>query len=199
MRRFRILVWQPSRGFHCSQWSLANAQTYYVSSNWLATYPTTTAIQRNNIATWGTGSVWSAGQMSSNFANTQIQPTYHGPGYEDLTTYYNANTGYLNSGASTVATYTYTVPFQTYQLNPGTTINLDVGQAMTEQVASGYKAMVVPRTPSLCRSALTTEGAASGLVKEVAAVEPVHNHRRSNRRNLRFRRRRLRNGVVQRW
>ena len=38
--------------------------------------------------------------MSSNFANTQTQPTYKGPGYEDLTTYYNANTGYLNSGAT---------------------------------------------------------------------------------------------------
>ncbi len=113
--------------------------------------------------------------MSSNFANTQTQPVLNGPGYESLPTYYNAMTGYLNSGASVVATYTYTVPFQTYQLNPGTTINLAVGQAMTEQISSGYKPYSGASNALTLPSALTNEGAATGLLKEVAAVVQGHN------------------------
>ncbi len=159
-----------------STFTAVQAQVYDSSANWLSTYPTTTSIASATSATWGTGHVWSAGQMSSNFSNLQSTPAYQGAGYEDLTTYYNANTvGYLNSSDSVVASYTYTVPFQTYQLNPGTTINLAVGQAMTEQVASGYKAYSGASNALSLPSALTTEGATSGLLREVAGVEQFHN------------------------
>ncbi len=92
----------------------AQAQTinYDVSADWLATYPNSTAILAAHTSTWGTGSAWSAGQMSSQFANTQTTPAYQGAGYEDLTTYYNPTTSYLNSGATVVATYTSTVRFK---------------------------------------------------------------------------------------
>jgi PEP-CTERM motif len=153
--------------------SVANAQTNYDSSaNWLSTYPTTTAINAATTSTWGTGSVWSAGIMSSQFANTQTTPTYQGPGYEDLTTYYSPTTSYLNSGATVVATYTSTVPFTTYQLNPGTTLNVNVGIATTEQAASTAKAWSGASNALTLPSSFTTEGAATGLVKEVTAVEP---------------------------
>ncbi len=149
----------------------AQAATYDVSADWLTTYPTTTALNATHTATWGAGSAWSAGQMSSNWANTQTDATYLGAGWESLPTYYNAMTGYLNSGSSVVGTYAYTVPFQTYQLNPGTTINLAVGQAMTEQIASGYKAYNGATNALTLPTALVTEGAASGLLKEVAGIE----------------------------
>jgi hypothetical protein len=154
---------------------VAQAQSYDVSKDWLTSYPTTTAIAAATSSTWGAGSAWSAGQMSSNWANTQTQPTYLGAGYEDLTTYYKPTTSFLNSGASVVATYSSTVPFQTYQLNPGSTINLAVGQAMTEQVASGFKPYNGGANAITFPSALVSQGAASGVVKEVAAVEQLHN------------------------
>ena len=38
----------------------ANAQiTYDASANWLATYPTTTALNSATHSTWGTANVWS--------------------------------------------------------------------------------------------------------------------------------------------
>ena len=39
--------------------SVASAQvTYDASANWLATYPTTTAINSATHSTWGAGNVW---------------------------------------------------------------------------------------------------------------------------------------------
>ena len=107
--------------------SFAQAQdpTYNVASDWGTTYPTTASIASTTSATWGAGSVWSAGEMSFNVRQVA------GTNSNNITSYYTANTvGYLNSGVgNTTATYTYTVPFQTYQLNPGQTIQQQVGPA----------------------------------------------------------------------
>ena len=178
MRCFRILglaaiSWLPL----FSLVAVAQAQsheTFNVSTDWLATYPTSTAILATHTATWGGGGAWSAGVMSSNWANTQTTPTYQGPGYEDLTTYYNSTTSYLNSGASVVATYTSTVPFQTYQLNPGSTINLNVGIATTEQASYAGKAWSGAKNALTLPSSVTSQGAASGIFREVGGVEQVH-------------------------
>ena len=105
--------------------------TSNVATDWLATYPTTAAMSAAHTATWGnpanTGGtgIWSAGSLSCNWTNVRSS-TYGGANYNILPTYYNASTGYLNSGGSNtaatqVATYTYTVPFQAYQFNPGQT------------------------------------------------------------------------------
>lgn len=69
---------------------------------------------------------------------------------QNLTTYYTPNTtGYETTGTSTnvsdIGTYTYTVPFQTYQLNPGSTINMAVGRATPPKPERQGRLNGVPR------------------------------------------------------
>ena len=112
----------------------------------------------------------------NNYASQTDDPVltgYGSPGRMLLTTYYNASTGYLSSGLATVATYQYTVPWQTYQFNPGATINQQVGQTLTQQVVSGYNLNPGPGgggAVTLPANMTIPGGAASGYVQEVATV-----------------------------
>ncbi len=95
---------------------------------------------------------------------------------QNLTTYYTPNTvGYETSGTATnvsdIGTYTYTVPFQTYQLNPGSTITMAVGQTVTQmfsnaQVAYAGEKITLP-------SGWTSNGASSGTIQGVGGVENI--------------------------
>ena len=67
--------------------------------------------------------------------------TYNGVNYEEVPTYYKASTGYAYSGATQIATYTYTVPFQAYQYNPGQTNQLAISPNLTQQITSKLAAV----------------------------------------------------------
>ena len=111
--------------------------------------------------------------MSSNWANniTGVNATT-GVGYEVLPTYYNPSTGYATSGSDVrIATYTYTVPFQTYQFNPGATLSMNMGMTTTEQLANGQNASSGERIT--LPTSWTSNGAATGTVTGVAAVESI--------------------------
>jgi hypothetical protein len=177
--RFAAYSWLPVFALA----GMAQATTYNVSTDWAAQYPTSTAVQAATSATWGAGGVWSAGEMSYNWTNG---PAYtSGNGYnhaiqgsnniQNLTTYYSPSTGYETSGSSStvsnVATYNYTVPFQTYQFNPGTTIHQAVGQTLTEQLASGFNAYAGEKIT--LPAGWTSDGAASGTIQEVNHVENI--------------------------
>ena len=106
---------------------------------------------------------------------TRRPPSAHG-NLQTLTSYYNPNTtGNLTSGNTVLETFTYTVPFQAYQFDPGSTINQQVGQTFTQQLASGLKpeefspsdahAITLP-------AGFVSGGASSGYVTEVGAVRP---------------------------
>ena len=104
-----------------------------------------------------------------------------GSSLQVLTTYYNANTtGDLTSGTEVRATFTYTVPFQAYQFDPGSTINQQVGQTFTQQVASGYKPEQnggSDLSKITLPAGFVSGGASSGYVTEVGAVkegDPEH-------------------------
>ena len=121
--------------------------------------------------------------MSSNWSNSPVcvSPSYTsanqgGIGYNILSTYYKSNsTGYLTSGTATApvitGTYTYTVPFQTYQFNPGTTINMNMGVTTTEQLAAATVSYAGEKIT--LPSGWTSQGAATGIVQAVAAVENI--------------------------
>ncbi len=146
------------------------AQTYNVANDWLTTYPTTTALNAATTATWGVGHAWSAGQLSSNWTGNN-SAVYNGPGFNILPTYYNPSTGYLNSGGTQVGTFTYTVPFQAYQLNPGSTIHLAVGTALTEQISSGLLPFAGANSALTLPTNTTVFGSASsGLLQEVGKI-----------------------------
>jgi hypothetical protein len=153
----------------------ANAQaqnTYNAASDWLSTYANTTAVGASHSASWGAGSAWSAGELSWNWTN-QIA-TVGNSSLQDVATYYTPNTvGYLTSGATIKATYTYTVPFHAYQFNPGSSYQVAVGQTFTEQVASGYKPEKnggSDSTSITLPTGITSAGAATGLLNEVGGV-----------------------------
>ena len=79
-----------------------------------------------------------AGELSWNWTNQAATVT--AGNLQTLTSYYNPNTtGNLTSGNTVLETFTYTVPFQAYQFDPGSTINQQVGQTFTQQLASGKK------------------------------------------------------------
>ena len=159
--------------------------TSNVATDWVATYSTTTAMSHATSATWGnpanTGGtgIWSAGEMSWDWTNVRSS-TYNGANYNILPTYYNATTGYLNSGGSNsaatqVATYTYTVPFQTYQLNPGQTNQVQVGPALTQQVTHTTldditKAVTLPSGWTVSSNTTT-----SGTLQQIGAVKELTN------------------------
>jgi PEP-CTERM motif-containing protein len=179
MSRSRILViaaisWLPVFAIAAA----ANAQTTYnAATDWKSSYATTAAAGAATTATWGTQAqdpgAWSAGVMSWNWTN-QIA-VQGGPSEQALTTYYNANTvGTETSGGTVKASFTYTVPFQAYQLNPGSSFQQAVGQTFTQQIASGFKpeknggadssAITLP-------TGITSAGATTGLLNEVGAVK----------------------------
>ena len=165
---------------------VANAQaqvpfTSNVATDWLSTYSTTTAMSHATSASWGnpanaggTG-IWSAGSLSWDWTNVRSS-TYNGVNYNILPTYYNANTvGYLNSGATQVATYTYTVPFQAYQFNPGQTNQVAVGPVLTQQVThTTFKdtasAITLPTGWTVSSNTTT-----SGTIQQIGAVKELTN------------------------
>jgi hypothetical protein len=168
--RFAAISWLPL----FSLVAVAQAQnTYNAATDWKSTFATSSAVASAAAPVWGRGNAWSAGVTSWNWTNQQA--VVGNSSLQTLQTYYNTNTtGYLSSGTKlTAATYTYTVPFQTYQLKPGSTFNQLTGQTFTEQIASGQKpeknggfdsnAITLP-------SGFTSGGAASGYITEIGKV-----------------------------
>jgi hypothetical protein len=164
--------------------NLATAQaqvTYNAATNWLSTFPTTASVNSATSATWGTAyptspqGIWSAGGLSWNWTNEAA--TVSNPNSLQLIpTYYKANTvGSLTSGSAggtVTGTVTYTVPFQAYQYNPGTTLNVAVGQTLTQQLAKNTTiAGGTGSTGFTLPAGFTSEGTTSGLLQEVAAVK----------------------------
>jgi hypothetical protein len=153
----------------------ASAQdpTYNAAADWLSTYGNTAAVVASNHASWGAGNVWSAGELSYNWTNQEA--IVGGSSLQQLTTYYNANTtGNETSGATIKATFTYTVPFQAYQFNPGVTFQQMVGQTLTEQIASGFRPEKAGGSDSSAitlPSGITSGGAASGYLQEIGAAK----------------------------
>ena len=75
------------------------------------------------------------------------------------------------------ATYTYTVPFQAYQFNPGQTNQVAVGEALTQQVAHTTlkditNAITLPANWTVAGG---NTNAAAGLVQQVGAVKELTN------------------------
>jgi hypothetical protein len=186
MSRFRML------GFAAISWlplfamvTGAQAQThqsYNLASDWLASFPTTASQHAATTGTWGPtatvftpSSGWSAGVMSFDF-NLQSGPVYNPPNaaVQFLPTYYNATTGYQTSGATHIATFTYTVPFQTYQFNAGQTIQQQVGPALTHQLQAsnpdyaGSK-LTMPAGMTVS-SSTTTSGTLQSIGSDVRAT-----------------------------
>ncbi|HEX4144711.1 MAG TPA: PEP-CTERM sorting domain-containing protein [Pirellulales bacterium] len=160
---------------------IAQASTYNVQADWATKYATSTAVQAATTATWGAGSAWSAGSMSWNWTNGPVYTSSGGYTHavqgsgniQNLTTYYSPSTGYETSGSSgaTIGTYNYTVPFQTYQLNPGSTITMAVGQTVTEMLSNGYDAYAGGKIT--LPSGWTSDGAATGEIQGVGHVENI--------------------------
>lgn len=149
--------------------AVAQAQTYNAATNWLSTFPTTAAVASATSATWGPGNVWSTGELSWNWTNQAA--TTGNSSLQLIPTYYLPNSvGTVTNGNSLTASYTYTVPYQTYQFNPGSAIQQQVGQTLTQQIAAGTDprggnaAITLPAN-------VTSGGAASGYLNEVAAVK----------------------------
>jgi PEP-CTERM motif len=162
----------------------AQATTYNVQSDFAAAYSTSTALLAATSATWGAGSAWSAGEMSWNWTNGPIYDAASGEAHatagsgniQNLTTYYLPSTGFQTSGTTNnnianIATYNYTVPFQTYQLNPGSTITAAVGQTVTQQLATGNEAFAGEKITLPAN--WTSNGASSGTITEVGHVENI--------------------------
>ena len=111
--RFAAISWLPLFSLVAS----AQAQNNYnAATDWKSTFATSAAAVAASAPTWGAGNAWSAGVLSWNWTNQQA--VVGNSSLQTLQTYYNTNTtGYLSSGTKlTAATYTYTVPFQSYQL-----------------------------------------------------------------------------------
>ena len=181
MSRFRTLRFSAMSALVLSSLvASAQAQVPFTSNaatDWLATYPTTASVGSATSATWGnpanTGGtgIWSAGSLSYNWTNEAAAT--NNSGLQIIPTFYQASTGDLTSGSTVEGTYIYTVPFQAYQFNPGTTFNQAVGQTLTEQFA--YNKPIdggVAGGPSFTLpTGMTSNGAASGTLQEVAAVK----------------------------
>ncbi len=119
----------------------AQHQTYNVSTDWLASYATTgrdVLGKLRHLGTDGYPTRSPAGRcriVEFQLDQRQLVHLRRSANYNILPTYYNASTGYLNSGTTQVGTYTYTVPFKAYQFNPGQTNAVAVGEALTQQIA----------------------------------------------------------------
>src|ERR1700733_5058160 len=136
--RYAAISWLPL----FSMVAVAKATTYNAATDLASSYASTTAVLAATSASWGTQAqdpgAWSAGATSWNWTN-QIA-VVGGSSLQAFPTYYNANTtGNETSGATIKASFTYTVPFQTYQFNPGHSFQQQVGTTFTEQIASGFK------------------------------------------------------------
>ncbi len=178
MSRFRTLKLSASAWLLLFSWvASAQAQIPFTSNaatDWLATFPTTASVGAATSASWGnpanTGGhgIWSAGELSYNWTDKAAAV---GNGSLMLVpTFYLPSTGYVNSGSTIEATYTYTVPFQAYQFNPGTTIHQMVGETLTQQLA--YNKPPIGGTADITLPANTTSGgAASGYLQQTAAVK----------------------------
>jgi hypothetical protein len=170
-RLFRLAATAALAWFGCSAGAHAQRLTFNAATDWLATFPTTASVGAAHSATWGGGSAWSGGELSYNWTN---QPAATGnSSLQLIPTFYSPSTGYLTSGANGAtkeATYSYTVPFQAYQFNPGATIHQMVGETLTQQIAyaqdpiGGSHAITLPAN-------MVSGGAASGYVQEVSAVK----------------------------
>jgi len=195
MSRFRIVR------FAATSWLalfllVASAQAqdpaYDMAATWLSTYPTSTSLNASHSATWGqayptsTGGIWAAGSLSSNWSNNPatVSPSFSSAiqgsqNYNTLATYYRSNSvGFQTSGTagtagpiSNVASFTYTVPFQAYQLNPGATINMNMGVTTTEQlsttnIANAGEKITLP-------TSWTSAGATTGVVTGIGAIENI--------------------------
>ena len=157
----------------------AQAQTTYNAANdWLATYPTTTSVNSATSATWGPTATshagWSAGGLSWNWTNESSVTTNNS--LQIIPTYYKSNTvGSLTSGSgggTVTATLTYTVPFQAYQYNPGTTYDVAVGQTLTQQLAANHTINGGTGTTAFTLPpGFTSLGATSGQLQEITHVE----------------------------
>jgi hypothetical protein len=157
--------------------SAGTPTVFNAQSDWLASYPTTASALAATHATWGTQAVdpnaWSAGVMSWNWTNQQGN-TGTPFSIQTFGSYYTPNTtGVETSGGTVKATFTYTVPWTAYQLNPGSSFQQAVGTTFTEQVASGFKpekaggadagAITLP-------SGFTSGGATTGVLNEVGVA-----------------------------
>jgi len=181
MFRFAAISWLPL----FSMVAAAQAQIPFTSNlatDWLSTYPTTTAMAAAHTASWGnaanTGgtSIWSAGAMSYNWTNVESS-TYYGVNYEATPTYYLASTGYATSGATQIATYTYTIPFQTYQYNVGQTNQVAVAPSMTQQITSklatpGGGAVTLPAGWTVTSNP-TVASHTYGTIQQIGAVKEL--------------------------
>jgi hypothetical protein len=151
---------------------VAHAQSYNVATDWKTTYATTAAVSASTHASWGAGNAWSSGTLSYNWTN-QAVPNYATTPFSNnvqfLQTYYNPSTAVETSGASTVATFTYTVPFQAYQLNPGSTIHVATSPEVAAQVNSGFTSSVGGKVtlPASGGSWVATGNTTSATIAEV--------------------------------
>jgi hypothetical protein len=162
--------------------SVAGAQAatvYNAATDWAATYANTAAVLASTHASWGTEAqhpnAWSSGVLSWNWTNQLA--VVGGSSLQSALTYYTPNTtGNETSGATIKGTFTYTVPFQAYQLNPGQSFQQAVGTTFTEQVASGFKPEKnggADSTAITLPTGVTSAGAATGLLNEVGAAKAV--------------------------
>jgi PEP-CTERM motif len=174
MKRFRFraliaLASVPS----LLMFATAQATTYNAATNWLSTYPTSASVVSSTSATWGAGSAWSAGELSWNWTNQAA--TVGNSSLQLIPTFYSPNSvGTVTNGSTLTATYTYTVPYQTYQLNPGSSIQQQVGETFTQQIAAGTAPRGGNHAITLPTN-VTSGGAASGYLNEVAAVKAYPN------------------------
>ncbi len=147
----------------------AQAQTYNAAKDWLTTFPTTASVGAATHATWGAGSAWSGGELSYNW--TDQAAAKGNSSLQLIPTFYLPSTGYLNSGSTIEATYTYTVPFQAYQFNPGTTIHQQVGETLTQQINYGKDPIAGTAAITLPANTTIFGSAANGTLQQVAAVK----------------------------
>lgn len=181
MSRFRMLriaaiSWLPVFAMVAGAYG---AQPYNVATDWAATYPTTNSVGALTSATWGpTGAAdkgWSSGVFSWNWTNSTavtFNPANNNVQY--LATYYNPSTGYETSGSATnqVATFTYTVPFQAYQLNPGQTIHVATSPVVSVMSNSG-NISETGQAVKLPTNWTATNTTTSGSVQEIGKAEGI--------------------------
>jgi len=162
MNRFRFAAFASLASYALV--GTAAAQTYNVANDFATTYPTTTALNSATAATWGPSGAlpqWTAGELSFNWTN-------YGSQTNTLSTYYSAT----NTVASTsAATYTYTVPFQTYQLNPGSSIAQQIGAVAGNILASGLK--TAQGSTIGLHNQTATATTTSGFLHEIGGIESI--------------------------
>ena len=167
MSRYKFAVSTSLLVFSLAGIARAQDPTYNVASDWATTYPNTTVLNSATTATWGAGGAWSAGELSFNWTNYSGQTN-------TLQTYYSATPTVASAtdNSSTVHTYTYTVPFQAYQLNPGATIQQQIG-AVSGNILAGHWKTAQGSTIGLNGSEVGVGTTTSGYLQEIAHVENV--------------------------